>query len=132
MYKSYEELKQNNDLKVKDWVSSGISYPYVKNSNWREEFDIVKETEKAVLIRLEVITADGEYEMYKDAWIPKSCFESCSEYHERKDKAFEEGCNKYNKLIAFCKENKIKGARVGLRVSTLLEKIENAGLSYTY
>lgn len=130
--KTYEELKQNNDLKVKDWFTYSASYGYGRNSDWREDFAIEKETEKAVLISFEVVRLDGEAEKDEKVWVPKSCFESYREYHERKDKAFEEGCNRYNKLIAFCKENKIKGARVGLRVSTLLEKIENAGLSYNY
>ena len=45
---------------------------------------------------------------------------------------FEAGCERYEKLLAFCKEHKIKGVRSGLRMATLLNKIEAAGLKFEF
>lgn len=132
---TYEELKKANDLKVKDWFECEISYPFRPAYDWREEFDIVKETEKAVMINIQVVLANGDDGYDRNVWVPKKCFESYSEYKAREEKAderYEEGCAKYEKLVAFCKENKIKGARSGLRKDTLLAKVAEAGLSYAW
>ena len=45
---------------------------------------------------------------------------------------FEAGCERYEKLLAFCKEHKIKGVRSGLRMATLLNKVEAAGLKFEF
>ena len=40
------------------------------------------------------------------------------------------GCERYERVLAFAKEHKVKGARKGLRLQTLLSKIAEAGLTY--
>lgn len=137
--KTYEELKNTTDLKVKDWFECSISYPFHADCDWRTNFSVERETEKAVLIRIDVSSCDGEWDGQRNVWVPKSCFESLKEYNRiqeereaRREQAFEEGCKKYNALIEFCKANKIKGVRVGLRAVTLLKKVQEAGLSYNY
>ena len=46
---------------------------------------------------------------------------------EREEKAIESGIEYNKKLVEFCKDNGIKGARTGLRTTTLIEKIKKAG-----
>ena len=132
---TFEELKAREDLKVKDWFDCKVSYPFKASSNWRKEFDIVKESEKAVLIEICIESRDGEWDGLSNVWVPKSCFESLEEYEkneQEKEKRFEEGCKKYEQLIAFCKDNGIKGVRNGMRKETILNKILNLGLVYQY
>ena len=40
------------------------------------------------------------------------------------------GCERYERVLAFAKEHKVKGSRKGLRLQTLLSKIAEAGLIY--
>lgn len=128
---TYEELKNNNDMRIADWfsLSEKIAYPW-QVWNAREEFWIESETEKAVKVGWNATTCDGEFESVRYGWIPKAAIESKSAYHARKEAAFESGKNRYEKIIAFCKEHKVKGARVGLRTATLLQKIKDAGLQF--
>lgn len=133
--KTFEELKNTNDLKVKDWFECNINYPYSASENWRTEFYIVKESEKAVCINIDIHSCDGEWDGTRNVWVPKSCFESLKDYEEREAKAeerYDAACKRYNELVAFCKENKIKGARSGLRKDTLLAKVAEAGLSFAW
>lgn len=132
--KTYEELKNTNDLKVKDWFNCSISYPFFAAENWRTEFMIVKETEKAVCINIDVYLANGD-NYTRDVWVPKKCFESYEEYKEREAKAeerYEAACSRYDELVAFCKANGIKGARSGMRKDTLLAKVSAAGLAFVW
>ena len=117
-------------LKVKDWFTRKIEIP-TGFSLWDYDIEaILKETEKASLCVLSVISRDGEYETTIERWIPKTCIENSEEYEAKMDKAFEEGKARYEKLIAFCKENGIKKVRVGLRTATIMRMIEEAGLVY--
>lgn len=130
---SYEELKQAKDLKIKDWFKPQSKLQILGKGHLIENIMISRETEKAVLVSLNSCTWNGT-EYLTECWIPKSCFESYSEYQKNekiKEANYEKACEKYDKLVAFCKTNKIKGARVGLRTVTLLNKIEQAGLSYS-
>ena len=132
---TFEELKVREDLKVKDWFNCNLDYRVRPTSDWRKDFAIVKESEKAVLIEICVESRDGEWDGLRNVWVPKSCFESLEEYekHEQeKEERFQEGCKKYGQLIAFCKDNGIKGIRSGMRKETILNKILNAGLVYQY
>lgn len=132
---TYEELKKANDMKVKDWFNCDVSYPFSPDYDWRTAFDIVKETEKAVCITIGIHSCNGEWEGSRNVWVPKSCFESCEEYEAKARRAeiiAKEATERYERLVDFCKENKVKGARFGLRKETLLRKIEEAGLTYNY
>ena len=58
--------------------------------------------------------------------------EAIKELHEKKEK-LENNKVKYEKLVAYCKENHIKGARNGFSHITLLKKIkEQTGVEYAY
>lgn len=118
------------NLKVKDWFINKVEVP-VGYAIWDSEIKrIMKETEKASLCILDVTSKNGKYEESIQVWIPKACIENAQDYEEKKEKAFEEGKARYEKLIAFCKENGVKKARVGLRTSTIMRMIEEAGLVY--
>lgn len=130
--KTYEELKNTNDLKVVDWFTPNTTEQlYLR---WRENFNVERETEKAVLITVDGYKWNGDV---KDVtvWVPKKCFESQSEYTAKEAKAeerYQNACNRYEELVAFCKENGVKGARVGLRKDTLLAKVAEAGLAFNW
>ena len=127
-----EELDRQYQA-IQDWFKGKIEIRSGFHCVNFEEFYIEKETEKALCISLEIISNDGEYETEQSVWVPKKCFETYAEKEAReqnRQNAFESGCSRYEKLVAFCKENKLKGARVGLRTSTLMAMIEKAGLVY--
>lgn len=129
--KTFEELKESHDLKVKDWVSIELLHwqkPSGGYDHWRTDFYILRETEKAVQIEIDIESLDCEWEGTSKHWIPKSGFESRLEYEQREEERFQNGKDKYEKLINFCKENNVKGCRVGMRKDTLLCKIEDLGL----
>ena len=133
MKKTYEELKQANDLKVADWFEPSNVPSYAGIYGWRRNFTIVRETEKAVQIEVEATSRDGEYDFMVKVWVPKACFESRKDYFEKeakREQAFEDGKARYEKLLAFCKEHGVKGARLGLKTSTLMGLVNKAGLVY--
>lgn len=123
-----EESKKEVRLEVKQWF---INKNFTQEERYVasvSDLTIIRETEKAVLI-----------EFYSDfgklnKWIPKSClmteedFRKEEERQEKRVKRFEEGQRKYNELIEFAKENKVKGVRVGWRKETIINKIKDAGL----
>ncbi len=84
-------------------------------------FNIVKETEKAVQLLW-----DSKYgKMFK--WAPKSCMITEQEaiaIQEKEVSAFK----KYEKLIAWAKENNVKGVRNRMKKTTIIVKIQAAGL----
>ena len=134
--KTFEQLKESKDLKVKDWFIKSI---YEKMPSYynivgdpKVEFVISKESEKAVEAIYDIETVDGEYSKTFKTWIPKACFESYSDYESAKIERFEDGKKRYEAMINFCKENNIKGVRNGFRKETILSKIKSAGLSYNY
>ena len=131
--KNYEELKKNNDLKVADWFNPTSKYPLA--GDFRTDFEISRETEKAVLIKTTAYTRDYEDDFEYEVWIPKSCFESRSEYYEKirkYDEALAKGAERYEKLLTFAKDNGVKGVRKFMRAETILNKIKDAGLVYNY
>ncbi len=94
--------------------------------------EIMKETEKAYLLQVEYVTLNGENDGWKNLWCPKKCTMTTEEYalykieeqkrDEQMQKNFDEGCKKYEALVKFAKENKVKGVRVGMRTETILKK----------
>ncbi|MBC2303357.1 hypothetical protein [Listeria booriae] len=84
------------------------------------DFDILKETEKAYYLN---VTSDfGTFAM----WAPKSVCLTHAEYCSEEDAKV----SRYESAIAFAKENGIKGIRAGLKMKTILAKIEAAGLKF--
>ena len=102
-----------------------------------ESVEVIAETEKAVKIAWTT-----KYGTIK-SWVPKSVC-GLAEKSEAAKKVEEQieareiearkrllaGCEHYERVLAFAKEHKVKGARKGLRLQTLLSKIAEAGLIY--
>ena len=102
-----------------------------------ERVEVIGETEKAVKVAW--FTKYGTI----TSWVPKSVC-GLAEKSEAAKKVEEEieareiearkrllaGCERYERVLAFAKEHKVKGARKGLRLQTLLSKIAEAGLIY--
>lgn len=102
-----------------------------------ERVEVIGETEKAVKVTW--FTKYGTI----TSWVPKSVC-GLAEKSEAAKKVEEQieareieahrrliaGCERYERVLAFAKEHKVKGARKGLRLQTLLSKIAEAGLTY--
>ena len=102
-----------------------------------ERVEVIGKTEKAVKVAW--TTKYGTI----TSWVPKSVC-GLAEKSEAAKKVEEEieareiearkrliaGCEHYERVLAFAKEHKVKGARKGLRLQTLLSKIAEAGLTY--
>ena len=102
-----------------------------------ERIEVIGETEKAVKVAW--FTKYGTI----TSWVPKSVC-GLAEKSEAAKKVEEQieareiearkrliaGCERYERVLAFAKEHKVKGARKGLRLQTLLSKIAEAGLIY--
>ena len=140
--KNEDEKNQGSDkgsaigstVHVKDWFMRTLQE---RDRHFFSEVVILKETEKAYFCEFDGETADGERDVWKKAWVPKSCTQTLEEYeieererNERLQKRFEEGKKAYEELVAWAKKNGVKGVRVGLRKETILKKIEEAGLTY--
>lgn len=131
-----EAWKESREIKavyIKEWFLNRIELGYGKRPLTYHLCNIIKETEKAYLLEIEWCTVDGEYDGFSNRWIPKSCtltVDEQIEIEEKQEKAFEDGCKRYEKLLKFAKENDVKGVRKGLRKETILKKIEDAGLVF--
>ena len=121
------------------------SWFIAKNFNQQQEYaisraeriEVIGETEKAVKVAW--FTKYGTI----TSWVPKSVC-GLAEKSEAAKKVEEQieareiearkrliaGCERYERVLAFAKEHKVKGARKGLRLQTLLSKIAEAGLTY--
>lgn len=112
-------------MSIKSWFLS-------KNFNQNEQYiikcaiiggelSIERETEKAILFK-----ANSDWGTLK-FWCPKSCLIEASEIEEIAP-ASSKGLEYNALLVEYGKQNKIKGIRKGLKTSTLLKKIREAGL----
>ena len=103
-----------------------------------DQVTIKRETEKACYIEFWNAKFGSIF-----SWVPKSVC-GLAEKSEAAKKVEEQieareiearkrliaGCERYERVLAFAKEHKVKGARKGLRLQTLLSKIAEAGLTY--
>lgn len=118
------EEKDNNEI---DYETAEIKTWFLVNNFSNEEKyvievsdrEIVRETEKAVNIKF-----TSKYGAIY-SWIPKSVFVTKEEIEERQ-KRFEEGKRRYEKLVEYAK-GKVKGVRVGWRKETIVRKLKEAG-----
>lgn len=121
------------------------SWFIAKNFNQQQQYaisradriEVIGETKKAVKVAW--FTKYGTI----TSWVPKSVC-GLAEKSEAAKKVKEQieareiearkrllaGCERYERVLAFAKEHKVKGARKGLRLQTLLSKIAEAGLTY--
>ena len=129
LFISYLLEEENKvELRVKQWFIDKNFTPEERYAESVSDKEIVRETEKAVLIKF--VSDFGTF----TKWIPKSCLMTEEDYRIEREKEekriarFEEGKRKYEKLVEFAKENKVKGIRIGLRKQTIINKIKEAGL----
>ena len=129
LFISYLLEEENKvELRVKQWFIDKNFTPEERYAESVSDKEIVRETEKAVLIRF--VSDFGAF----TKWIPKSCLMTEEDYRIEREKEekriarFEEGKRKYNELIKFAKNNGVKYVRVGLRKETIINKIKEAGL----
>ncbi len=114
-----------------------------KNSIYDSEIydeEIIRETEKAVLVKVHCFDFSRSDENYLDKWIPKSIlmteeeFEAYLKEEEEKDKARKENMakglerNQYLKELALA--NGIKGIRERNTTKTLEKKLAAAGVAF--
>lgn len=124
-------------MRIKQWwIEKGIENwnvaTVVDLANREDSIGIVNETEKAYRV-----VCSSDYGTVT-IWVPKSCTMTEEEWEaeqaaemERSRRYFqrmEEGRERLEKLIAWAKEQGVKGVRIGLRKATVLKKIEEAGL----
>lgn len=123
-----EEKNNTKEIEIKSWFVLKNFTPEERYAESVSDKEIVRETEKAVLIKF--VSDFGTF----TKWIPKTCLMTEEDYRIEREKEekriarFEEGKIKYEKLVEFAKENKVKGIRIGLRKQTIINKIKDAGL----
>jgi len=136
--KNFEQLKEEDDMKIADWFTpEAKSYMHVA-SNFRTNFTIVRETEKAICVSVEWDSVNGEFDGMTNIWVPKSCIESRKEYFKakaekeaRKQKSMDDGLARFMKLRQFCIDNKvISDGKRRYTTATLMKKIADKGLVY--
>ncbi|MCI8483516.1 MAG: hypothetical protein HFH41_04165 [Lachnospiraceae bacterium] len=98
----------------------------IEAADMGEELEVLKETEKAFFLQ-----ATSDWGSLK-FWCPKSCFVENETEEERQWRIesvarFESNLNYNAVLVKFGKENGIKGIRNGLKTTTLIRKITDAG-----
>lgn len=118
---------------IKRWFFNKIR---MENGNlhlFNNGSDVVKETEKAYMLAVAFDSLDGEYDGFKNIWVPKSCTlteaEAKAEDEETEAK-FKAACDAYNDLVDFAKKSGIKGVRVGMKAATIRSKLAAAGIQY--
>lgn len=125
---------------VKEWFMAKIK---MDNNGWgfkNNSGEIVRETAKAYLLKMEAYTIDGEFEGFLQIWAPKSCTvetpeeldqenQRQNEYEAKRQERYEAACKAYQELIEYAKKMGVKGVREGLRKETILRKIQNAGVA---
>ena len=128
-------LASEKEVYIKDWFFNKIKYEernfYIPGG----KFQILSETEKAYKVSMDMVSLDGEYETVKSRWIPKSATMSIKEYEayeKQTEQRFEEGKNRYDKALSFAKSKGVKGVRKGMKKTTILKKIHDAGFEYEY
>ncbi|MCF0163167.1 MAG: hypothetical protein HUJ88_11410 [Fusobacterium necrophorum] len=122
--------KEQEDIMIKDWFETKLQSEF--NGGHLVEVDAIeRETEKSYLLRM-TWGYHSTLERTVRHWVPKSATMTRTEYEKEREQEwlrFEAGM-KYNQLLlAFAKENKVKGTRKGMRTATLINKIQGAGLT---
>lgn len=113
---------------IKDWFFNKIKYEERGFHIFNGKFDVIDETEKAYKLSIEMNSLDGEYNKVKSRWIPKSASMSEEEYKT----ALNDRKTRYEKAIDFAKNKGVKGVRKGMKKTTILKKIRDAGFEYEY
>lgn len=118
---------------IKDWFFNKMKAENKCLHLFSNAVEVIGETEKAYKVMVGYCTLDGEIDGDKAMWCPKSCTITEEEFNaeqEEKEARFQDGCNAYEAMIKFAKENGVKGVRKGMKKVTILAKIRNAGLVY--
>lgn len=139
--KSKTEGQRKMKVYIKEWFFNKNWCSIIRNYMLNERaVYVIDETEKAYKVEGGFTTQDGERENTFDFWVPKSCTMTEEEYaaeqkafaerQEEIEKHFKEGCEAYEALLKFAKENNVKDVRKGMKKETILNKIHDAGLEY--
>lgn len=118
---------------VKDWFFNKMQDEACGVHLVHTAVQVIDETAKAYKLEMIATTYDGEFETTKAMWCPKSCTMTEEEYkadEQAQVDRFQAGCEAYEKLLTFAKDNGVKGVRKGMRKETILAKVEAAGLQY--
>ena len=118
---------------MKDWFFEKKKKEYSYISIFNNGSEVVDETEKAYKLYVEYESVDGERSGFTNIWCPKSCALSEEEHKKEMNneyQRYENGCKAYESMIEFAQKNGVKGVRTGLRKTTILKKIHEAGLEF--
>ena len=125
-------------LYIKGWLKDK-NHIYQKGF---EETEIIRETDKAVLVNLFGWNSYQQQEGNQDYWLPKSQLMNEEEYEEylkdlevkeaKRQEAFEAGKAKHSKLYDLAKANGIKGLRKDRNNTTkwLEKQLTAAGIAF--
>lgn len=121
------EIKMIKIERLADWFVRQLSdaQRYVlRSAIIAETYSIEKETEKALYIKFTDLDIGSFY-----TWVPIVAINpEPTKWEIEKAKKEEERFNKYLALVKWAKENGVKGVREKMKKSTVISKIEEAGL----
>lgn len=132
---SQETADQNNEERIylPKWFRD-------RERIYEDYIEAVKiETEKAVLVTLHGWDSDRQREGYRDIWVPKSILKTQAELkadaesfrakEKEREKRMADGLKRNQQLLEKARSLGVKGVRKGMKTSTLLKKIKDAGFS---
>lgn len=108
-----------------DYKRSIIRFAFLTGSVYIE-----RETDKALLLKADGADSAGDDRTIK-FWVPKSCTltsEKATAESEKREAVKDDRLSKYESLISWAKEQKVKGIRRRMKKFKVLALIENAGL----
>ncbi len=108
-----------------DWFFKKIKGENRNIHLYEQGGEIVRETEKAVLITVPYTTIDGEYDGVKKIWIPKSVALDKKGW----DKSIKSGKQNYEKMLDYARAHGVR-VRKGMKKNTILKKIKESGLNF--
>lgn len=118
---------------MKDWFFEKKKKEYSYISIFNNGSEVADETEKAYKLYVEYESSDGERSGFTNIWCPKFCALNEEEHEQEINneyRRYENGCRAYESMIQFAQKNGVKGVRTGLRKTTILKKIHEAGLEF--
>lgn len=117
-------------IEIKDWFFTNMCVEFSQYGYQIMGYEVVGETEKAYKLSVDAVRVDGEKEITRIQWCPKSCVKTAEEIQEEQNR-FENGCRRYEAALKFAKENGLK-VRNKMKLKNILSKIKEAGLEFNY
>ena len=125
--------------RIQQWyIDSNMTFPVGKGAIWPktdkfDSADIIAESKNHVTVTL-TYTYDGTYhptESTRAVTVPRKVImteEEAVAYYTDQQRRFDLGCERYNKLLRWCKDRNVEGVRKRLCKSTIICYIKGAGL----